>query len=44
MISETKYKTIHTGIKVLTPKQILQILPIALAEVKAGNTSEDLLK
>ena len=30
-------------IKRLTPKQILQRLPIALAQVKAGNTSEKLL-
>ena len=27
----------------LTPKQILQRLPIALAQVKAGNNSENLL-
>ena len=27
----------------LTPKQILQRLPIALAKVKVGNTSENLL-
>ena len=31
------------GIKLLTPKQILQSLPIALAQVKAGNTSENVL-
>ena len=31
------------GIKTLTPKQALQILPIAAAQVKAGNTSENLL-
>ena len=31
------------GVKVLTPKQILQRLPIALAQVKAVNTSENLL-
>ena len=31
------------GLKILTPKQTLQILPIALAQVKAGNTSENLL-
>ena len=31
------------GIKILTPKQILQRLPIALAQVKPGNTSENLL-
>ena len=29
--------------KILTPKQMLQRLPIALAQVKAGNTSEKLL-
>ena len=28
---------------ILTPKQILQRLPIALAQVKAGNNSESLL-
>ena len=27
----------------LTPKQMVQRLPIALAKVKAGNTSENLL-
>ena len=31
------------GIKILTPKQMLQRLPLALAQVKAGNTSENLL-
>ena len=31
------------GLKILTPKQILQRLPIALAQVKAGNNSERLL-
>ena len=30
-------------LKVLTPKQILQRLPIALAQIKAGNNSESLL-
>ena len=29
--------------KILTPKQMLQRLPIALAQGKAGNTSENLL-
>ena len=37
-IKEAKGK----GLKVLTPKQILQRLPIALAQVKVGNTSENL--
>ena len=31
-------------IKILTPKQMLQRLPEALAQVKAGNTSDYLLK
>ena len=31
------------GIKILTPKQMLQRLSIALAQVKACNTSENLL-
>ena len=31
------------GIKKLTPQQMLQRLPIALAQVKAGNSSENLL-
>ena len=30
-------------LKILTPKQLLQRLPIALAQVKAGNASEHLL-
>ena len=32
-----------TGLKILTPKQTLQRLPIALAQIKAGNNSESLL-
>ena len=32
-----------SGLKMLTPKQTLQILPITLAQVKAGNTSENIL-
>ena len=44
MMSEAKYKaTKGTGLKILTPKQMLQILPLALAQVKAGNNSERLL-
>ena len=31
------------GLKILTPKQMLQRLPIALAQVKGGNASENLL-
>ena len=44
IVSEAKYKSIHgKGLKILSPKQMLQRLPIALAQVKAGNTSENLL-
>ena len=35
--------TTGTGLKILTPKEMLQRLPIALAQVKAGNNSESLL-
>ena len=31
------------GLKILTPKQMPQRLPIALAQVKAGNNSENSL-
>ena len=30
------------GLKIITPKQLLQRLPIASAQVKAGNNSENL--
>ena len=44
MMSEAKIKsTKGTGLKILTPKQMLQRLPIAFAQVKAGNNSESLL-
>ena len=49
MMSEAKTKskqnntTKGTGLKILTPKQMLQRLLIALAQVKAGNNSENLL-
>ena len=48
MLSDANYdakqnKTERTGLKILTPKQMLQRLPIALAQVKAGNNSESLL-
>ena len=36
-------KTEGKGLKILTTKQMLQRLPIALAQVKAGNNSENLL-
>ena len=48
MLSDTNYDSNHSetegkGLKILTLKQILQRLPIALAQVKAGNNSESLL-
>ena len=33
----------ETGLKILTPKQMLQRLPISLAQIKAGNNSQSLL-
>ena len=36
-------KTEGTGLKILSPKQMLQRLPIALAQVKASKNSESLL-
>ena len=44
MMSEAKYRaTKGTGFKILTLKQMLQRLPIVLAQVKAGNNSQSLL-
>ena len=44
MVSEAGNEaTKGTGLKILTPKQILQRLPIAPAQVKTGNNSENLL-
>ena len=45
MILEAKRlaKQEETGLRIRTPKQILQRLPIALAQIKAGNNSESLL-
>ena len=43
--SESIYKSKHSetkakGLKILTPKQMLQRLPITLSQVKASNNSE----
>ena len=52
MVSEAKNKaknesknqtTIGKGLKILPPKQLLQRLPIAYAQVKAGNNFENVL-
>ena len=48
MLSDANYnakqnETKGKGLKILMPKQMFQRLPIALAHVKAGNNSENLL-
>ena len=44
MMSEAKVKAVKgTGLKLLSPKQMLESLPITLAQIKAGNNSERLL-
>ena len=44
VMSDVRYRaTKETWLKILTSKQMLQRLPIALAQVKAGNNSESLL-
>ena len=44
MILEAKRKAKYgEGLKILTPKQMFQILPIALAQLKAGKNSDSLL-
>ena len=41
--AKKKNETKGAGLKIVTPKQMLQRLPIAPAQVKAGNNSESLL-
>ena len=44
VVSKAKLKaTKGTGLEILTSKQMLQKLPIALAQVKAGNNLDNLL-
>ena len=44
MVTEAKHKvTKGLGLKIWTPKQMLRRLPLALAQVKAGNNSQSLL-
>ena len=42
-IKQKKKKKVGKGLKILTPKQMLQRLPIAVAKIKAGNNSESVL-
>ena len=41
--SEELEKQEGTGIRILTPEQMIQRSPIAFAQVKVGNNSENLL-
>ena len=48
MLSDANYnakqnETKGKGLEILTPQQMIQRLPIALAQVTAGNNSENLL-
>ena len=44
MLSDAKKKAKHVeGLKILTPKQRFQRLPIPLEQVKAGDVTENLL-
>ena len=48
MLSDANYdakqnKTKGTGLEILIPRQMIQRLPIALAQIKVGNNSESLL-
>ena len=44
MLSEAIYRAKYgEALKILTSKQMLQRLPIEIAQVKAGNTSENVL-
>ena len=43
LLCEAEYSTKSRGVlEIFTPKQIIQILPIALAQVKVRNTSKKL--
>ena len=41
--AKNKAKNEDKGLKILTPKQMLQRLPIAVVQVKADNNAENLL-
>ena len=42
--SKAEYRSIYgEGLKILTPRQMLQRLPVAFAQLKADNRSENLL-
>ena len=41
--AEQNRKQKGVGLKILTPSQILRRLPISLAQIKAGNSSENLI-
>ena len=43
ILAKQNFELKQKELKILTPKQILQRLPIVLAQIKAGNNSERLL-
>ena len=44
LVTASKYKAFHGGsVKIKTLKEMLRRLPIALAQLKAGNASENML-
>ena len=43
IVSEAKHKSKYGGLKILTPKQMLQRLPIAFTQAEAGSTPQNLL-
>ena len=42
-LSETSSEQKGTGLKILSPKQMLQSLPIAIGQLETDNNSESLL-
>ena len=42
LLHSNNYDQQEKGLKILTPSQMLSILPISLAQLKAGNNSEKL--
>ena len=43
MSSNIYYSKQRTGLEILTPKQMIQRLPLLLSDISAGNNSESLL-
>ena len=43
LVTKQKNETTETGLKILSPKQMFQRLPVALTQLESGNHSESLL-